>query len=80
MAHFDLEDQRTAICLVALVILVGESVSGTLGGHTLPDGLNYVLGTLAAGPLLDSALSRSRETKDPRRSSSRRSDREDQET
>lgn len=73
MPRFDLDAQRTVVCLVALTILVGEFVSVSLGGKALSDAVNGVLGTLAAGPFIESALRRGGEAG----KRDRRSDRED---
>lgn len=73
MPRFDLDQQRTVVCLVALTILVGDFVSVSVGGTALSDGVVGVLGTLAAAPFIESAYRRGKDAAEGKR---RRDDRE----
>jgi hypothetical protein len=63
MPKFDVDAQRGLICLFGLVALTMESVAFYLTGHTLPDILTGIFGTMAVGPVVTSTADKYRQSK-----------------
>lgn len=63
MPRFDVDAQRGLICLFGLIALAMESVAFYFTGHTLPDVLTGIFGTMAVGPVVTSTADKYRQSK-----------------